>query len=51
VASLLWSLRSRWVTVGGVLLGGSTANLLDLSVHGVVWNMVPLPFSDIWCNG
>lgn len=28
---------------GGLALGGYCANLIDLSINGMVWNMIPIP--------
>ena len=44
-------IRSPLATLGaGLVLGGSFANLIDLAVTGVVWDMIPLPGSDIMFN-
>jgi len=37
--------------VAGVTAGGMAANLIDLRMDGVVWNMIPIPFTDgFTCN-
>lgn len=36
---------------GGVAFGGMCANTVDLAVNGMVWNMIPIPWTDgFWCN-
>lgn len=41
---LLAIIPTRWMMLGcGLMLGGAAANLLDLQMDGVVWDMIPLP--------
>jgi len=47
---LLSVIPTRWMMIGcGLLLGGLFANLIDLQVDGVVWNMIPL-LGDTYAN-
>jgi len=51
LTALLWLLPTRLAVVGcGLMLGGMSANLFDVVPDGVVWNMFPLPGSDMWFN-
>lgn len=47
---LLTIVPRRFMMVGcGLLMGGTIGNLLDLTVDGVVWDMIPLP-DNIYAN-
>lgn len=50
---IVWAFDSRLAIAGaGIAAGGLTANVLDVNVDGVAWNMIPLPGTpgEIWCN-
>lgn len=42
----------RWVAwAAGVAGGGLVANIVDLKLNGVVWNMIPIPYAQgLTCN-
>ncbi len=47
---VLFMVRSRLTMLGSaLLLGGCYANLTDLNMDGVAWNMIPI-WNDIYCN-
>ena len=49
---LVLAIRSKLaIWASGLLMGGSIANLTDLSLHGMVWDMIPYPWdTDHLCN-
>lgn len=40
----------RMLVGAGLALGGATANMLDLEVDGVVWDMIPIPYTQTIAN-
>lgn len=49
--AIMWMVQSAAATTAcAVALGGITANLVDLEMNGFVWNMFPLPGTNVWFN-
>ena len=47
---LLMNKRAGYIA-GGIAMGGYCANMIDLQRDGVVWNMIPIPWTDgFTCN-
>ena len=50
VLAILFMVRSRLTMLGSaLLLGGCYANLIDVNMDGVAWNMIPI-WSGLYCN-